>query len=595
MSVANQNKRKTNAHRLLVGLGGIGYSPHEAICDIADNAVSAGAKNVYIKINKINANANDNRRNNVSEYLIIDDGRGMSLEQIGNALDLGSSEEFYQEGTLSKFGLGLKSAAFANGDRLEVVSGIDGTFNKECVDLSLIEDDYFSISEELSSEDKELIERYLPSGTGTIVRVAKIRNTEHPSVKDVVRELEEKLGVIYYYFITDDGLNIYLLNDTNDTENEPEPIPPFDPLFSDEIVDDAKLDEREWSGRDVRWLMMPKTVVLDSVNGENIQAEIEITQLPHPPSFKFDNPNAHTQVRDRYKIAAKNYGFYIYRNKRLISWADKLKGIVPQDQDYYAFRGRINVDESADEVFNINVSKNTVSLSANAEKVLEDELALYKRKSKLAWNSAKRIVAEKTKENSTEKANELARATSDVDAIFVAGNNSTQNEVAEARGEEMRKRDLEDAKKEAADSLSREQDRPVRPEDVNDEAARQYIRGDEGWQEDACIFESPFLPPDNFLWEPYVDADPSKSDCVRISQSHRFSTLVNIDNGEDFDMQVIMRLLFLDLARAEINTIKYCQQYDSEVVRAVLEEFRRNASALLTQTCRQLDGKLPPY
>lgn len=59
--MGNKRPRKTNAHRLLVGLGGIGYTPQEAICDIVDNAVSAGARNVYIRIVKLDERLPDNR------------------------------------------------------------------------------------------------------------------------------------------------------------------------------------------------------------------------------------------------------------------------------------------------------------------------------------------------------------------------------------------------------------------------------------------------------------------------------------------------------------------------------------------------------
>lgn len=97
--------------------------------------MSAGAKNVYIRIVKLDESLNDNSINNVKEYLIIDDGSGMMAEQMGNALDLGSDDSQCPEGTLSKFGLGFKSTSFANGGRLEIVSGVAGDFRKECVDL----------------------------------------------------------------------------------------------------------------------------------------------------------------------------------------------------------------------------------------------------------------------------------------------------------------------------------------------------------------------------------------------------------------------------------------------------------------------------
>jgi hypothetical protein len=65
-------------------------------------------------------------------------------------------------------------------------------------------------------------------------------------------------------------------------------------------------------------------------------------------------------------IGSGNYGFYVYRNKRLISWASQLQGIIPIDQDYFAFRGRILIDDSADDYFNIDVKKSTLTLSDEA-------------------------------------------------------------------------------------------------------------------------------------------------------------------------------------------------------------------------------------
>ena len=68
---------------------------------------------------------------------------------------------------------------------------------------------------------------------------------------------------------------------------------------------------------------------------DNVKATIEVTQLPYPPVFENQS-----ELRNQYMIGAGNYGYYVYRNERLLSWA-KFFGIIPQDQDFYSFRGRI--------------------------------------------------------------------------------------------------------------------------------------------------------------------------------------------------------------------------------------------------------------
>ena len=226
-SEPSHQRRQTNARRLLVGLGGIGYTPQETICENVGNAVSAEAENVYTRIGKLDEGINDDRMNSVSEYLIIDDGKGMTVDEMGDALDLGSDDSLYAPGTLFKFGLGLKSASFANGNRFELISGVAGMFHKEYVDLDEIEDEYFSCVTDLNDQDRQLVETYLCGGHGTIVRVAKIRNPEHPS-SSVIDDLNRKLGVIYYHFIKENGLRLHLLNTTDAASST---IEPFDPLL----------------------------------------------------------------------------------------------------------------------------------------------------------------------------------------------------------------------------------------------------------------------------------------------------------------------------------------------------------------------------
>ena len=89
-------------------------------------------------------------------------------------------------------------------------------------------------------------------------------------------------------------------------------------------------------------------------------------------------------------IDASNYGFYVYRNKRLISWASHLQ-IIPYDQDFYAFRGRILIDDAADDFFNIDVKKSTITLSDEAWTAISDYTKEAKSKSKAAWLNAGRL------------------------------------------------------------------------------------------------------------------------------------------------------------------------------------------------------------
>ena len=577
--MGKKNNRKMNAARVCFGISRIGYTPANALCDIIDNAVSAHAKNIHVVIVKKNNNFNNNKRDNVEEYLIIDDGDGMSREQIGNALDLGSSEANYEKGTLSKFGLGLKSASFAQGDRLEIISGDTKAIQKEYVDLSEMEGEYYSVEDDVSDVDRKLVEKYFADKKrGTIIRITKIHKNNHPSIKSTIDELKEKIGVIYYYFLEKD-IHIFV----ND-----EKIPAFDPLFVKEAGEN-NLDENLWDGKSVQWLLRPTDIMLDS--NAKINGKVEITMLPHPKVQKKDGVSD-LEIRNRYHISAQNYGFYVYRNKRLINWANKLD-IIPFDQDYYAFRGRINIQADADDAFNIDVSKSRIILSEDAKDALDDFVSDYKRKCKVAWNNAWNKYQALISADSNDVSNDITSDLDDVlDSDFYDDDSEEFSVELKRREEEI---DKESRKKDICDTLSRKRDEgceAATPDTLTDDDIAETMKGKSNVSDLDKIFKVSAIT-DNELWEPYVDAE--KKECVRISTSHRFSKVIYENNSDNKDLQVFFELLMYIEAKAELQIRKQYHDIDLEKLTEVLEEYRLVVSEKLAKMCRKGEEKLPPY
>lgn len=573
--MAKKRTRTMNAARVLFGISRIGYTPASAICDIIDNAVSANAENIRVFIKKKNKNFNWNKKDNVEEYLIIDDGNGMSEAGIDNALDLGSSDEFYTENTLSKFGLGLKSASFAQGERLEVISGDGHGIYKQYVDLQEIKDQYFSVEDELSDEDKELIEKYFKDQKkGTIIRISKIRNN-HPNIKSTINELKEKIGVIYYYFLTK-SLHIYIENDE---------IKAFDPLFVDE-AGDRNLDENTWDGKTVQWLLKPTQIQLD----DGVEGDIAITMLPHPKVRKNEGLSD-ASIRNKYRIAANNYGFYVYRNGRLINWANRLN-IIPQDQDFYAFRGRINIKSNADDAFNIDVSKTNIDLSEEARDALDDYIADYKRKCKTAWQNAWNNYRALISQDSNDISNEITIEIGDSVDISSIEDDSPQFEDEKNRREDIIAQ--ESYKRAIKDTICRMNDEgkgEKKEEDLTQEDIVETMKGSASVDALNKIFKVPTII-DNKLWEPYVDAE--KKECVRISKNHRYAKLIYENNSANKDLQILFELLLYIEAKAELQVRKEYHGAELEIVSQIMEEYRVAVSEKLAKVCRKEEGKLPP-
>lgn len=572
-----------DAGRLLFGLSRIGYTTSAAICDIIDNSVRANANNINLLIKKEREDLSDYKRNNVKEYIIIDDGDGMDENAIEEALKLGSTDDHYDDKSLSKFGLGLKSASFSQGDVLKVISS-DGTgFNKYEVSLPKVMEakEYFAEKTDIDDSESELIETYLKEGKGTIIIISAIRLNNHPSVRNTIKELKTKVGVIYFYFLSESGINITIGD---------KKIEAIDPLFVSEANENGNLNENEWDGTEVRWIEKPKELTLD--DELQINVVIEITQLPYPPIYRIKNigESRDKEVRERYLIEAGNYGFYVYRNKRLISWASNLQGIIPYDQDFYAFRGRILINDEADDFFNIDVKKSSLTLSEEAFRNISDFTKEAKSKSKAAWKNAGKISRDIINKAPNEIANKLLDEFEQIEIL--PGDDLPDEEIAlerlKAITDDMTskikwiiKMMKEDKGEEVDDTVD---------DDYTDDEKEEAIKGEKN-PNLTKIFRVTSVE-DNLLWEPYYDTD--LGNCVRINKIHRFARLIYEDNAENRDLQILFDLMMLQFADSELYAYKNIEKYEYDDLKVILRESRRIVSEFLANMCRKLENDLPP-
>ena len=90
----------------------IGYSFEAAVADIIDNSISAGATGVSI----------DFQSNDPAWLCIMDNGSGMTEEELINAMRYGSKSALDERGKddLGRFGLGMKMASLSQCRKLTV-------------------------------------------------------------------------------------------------------------------------------------------------------------------------------------------------------------------------------------------------------------------------------------------------------------------------------------------------------------------------------------------------------------------------------------------------------------------------------------------
>jgi hypothetical protein len=547
-----------NPSRVLSAIGRIGYHPVSALLDMTDNSVSARASKVAIAVETERQKGGPGRPKAVLRaFTIADNGSGMDVKGLDNALSLGSSPQDYHEYTLSKFGMGLKSAAASLGHSLEIITRIKGDeakAYKAVLDAQKITDEYFYEMCEPTADDLALLAAVAGDGSGTLIRITALHRESLPRASEIIEGLQQRAGVIYYYYLQ--GLVEHapkLVLTVND-----EPVMPFDPLAVGEIDEAAgDLNENTWDGLAPKWITKPQRIQLDTKG--TIWAEVAITQLPHPPSVGRVGAMTQTACRDRYMIGAGNYGFYVYRNHRLISWADSL-GFVPQDQDLYAFRGRFLIDSQADDVLNIDVTKSRIHLSEIAADQLKGPVGEAVKKSRDAWKAAKRNTDAILTHTPHDEANE------ELDKISTLEDKSDELDESVAPPPEQEK-----LKKRREEAIA---DKPATPE----ESTR--LREQKQRVQWVDTLEN------NQLWERAHDPDAGL--IVRINSAHRFARdVINAVQGNANLLKVIDVLLFA-LARGEYDLV-YKGDNEIKLTEKMMGEYRERVGGVLSDMIRQVD------
>lgn len=332
-----------SAYLLMNSMRSIGYSFNSAVADIIDNSISAFANNIWIYVNS----------DPTSLYLaFIDDGKGMSEEELVKAMKYGSfdSAEQREENDLGRFGLGLKSASLSQCKKLTVVSKQGGALCAAVWDLDLIKDNG-DWSLEILSEDEiaslPCIEKLSTLSQGTIViwenfdSISNIYSgATYKGLTDNVDNLFDYLGLIFHRFLSD-KLNIFI----NDT-----PIEPADPFLESN-----------------RKTEVGRTYDL-TMNDENgVERHIEVTAFLLP-FLKDINDDQKKKLGGVSRINAEQ-GFYVYRNRRLIIYGTWFRMSYRSELLKYA-RIKVDIPSSLDSIWHIDVKKQTAELPPSIKQQL---------------------------------------------------------------------------------------------------------------------------------------------------------------------------------------------------------------------------------
>ncbi|CAA6825840.1 MAG: Unknown protein [uncultured Thiotrichaceae bacterium] len=546
-----------NAGKLLNAVASIGYDVEVAICDLIDNSFDANAKNVHLYVDEL---IEDGEATNlISKYIIADDGIGMDGNALINAFTLGSDRN-YDDGSLGKFGLGLKSAGLSLGDKIIIITKKKDEDKPLCATLSLqdVEDagEYQISIGEAKEEYLNLWDGYSAEiEHGTVLIIDSLNDGQSTSTK-FIDYLTRYCGQVYHMAIEDNDspVRLYINNDE---------ISPIDPLFMDEATKNGALSNiEEWNGKTTHLLIEDTELSLD--NG--ITCTIAATNLVHPPTFEIDGEAERQQEREKYQVTPDpwtkkpRHGFYIYRNRRIIVMAERFHGLVQSATQAWAFRARLMFDESADNILALDVKKRHMKLPKTARNNLKNLVAGYQSKSINAWKYRGKIYSEWVGEEKETIANQSVANTPVGNLDYVPNSTITSED-----DKKERKKLQKDIEKKSLESI---QDRDLTKEALEEFANKNY-----------SIVPSNGLK-GNAMWLPYPSVELGRAETILNKQHSWVADALQAAEGNP-EAAIILYQLLAIISRSEMEVrATPWPNISPKIIDKVFDIFRRKVSTI---------------
>ena len=325
-------ENEPNARILIYALQNLGYKNDVALCDIIDNSIDAGATKIWLDIEK-------------DKITITDNGKGMNLEVLEEALKLGSDIIREDNTCLGKFGMGLSTASISIGDRTTVLTKnkVSNEIFKSSVDTNIIKlkNKFVKFLGQADEKDKKLFnEKLNDEKSGTVVILEQCTGIKNKNIGQFSNKMKSTIGRIYRKFM---NKIIFYVNDIK--------VEVDDPL----LLDDEKTEIYSDEDYEVKW---------KDKNGNERKSVInaKLVLLPLLPK----------EESKHNKINIPNQGFSVLRNSREIA-----VGYMPwiaKHNSYNRFRGEISFQSDMDEAMGVDFTKNGIDMIDSVNDTLQQYL-----------------------------------------------------------------------------------------------------------------------------------------------------------------------------------------------------------------------------
>jgi len=327
-----------------------GHTLPSAIADLVDNAISAGATEISISFPNPNLGGR--------WLCITDNGRGMNLAELRQAMRIGSRRD-YDSKELGKYGYGLKGASWSQANNLTVRSRAE---DHPAVHLTWDHDHLKRVGK------WEILDLPIPAQyaketqileTGTAVLLTQMHVPAEPNaVRGVdpyfteLTEVREHLSLVFHRFLEGRARG----HTTISISVEGKKLEPNDPVGH-------PLANKTFS---------PKNITIEGrTPAESATLMLQAYVLPTAAEIDrhhaAEGPEAVKAAHAKIALGQPlnpMQGFYFYRVDRLIKWGGWC-GAFALEEHMKLSRVTVDFNRQADDFLKVNVSKRDVTLGVN--------------------------------------------------------------------------------------------------------------------------------------------------------------------------------------------------------------------------------------
>ena len=318
------------AAAMIESLRAFGYDLPTALADLVDNAITAGARRIWLDFHWDGAD---------SCIVLRDDGRGMSEAELVAAMRPGSRNPLDERAPddLGRFGLGLKTASFSQCRLLTVCSRRaastratrywDLDYVARCDDWRLLRgapagaEEHFGAPELTEAGTVVLWQRLDRIVGDESVEDAAAQNLFYAALDDV----KSHLAMTFHDYLHGRGALQIFING--------KPLQGWNPFLSeDSATQNLPPETLSWNG---------------------CEAKVRAFVLPHHTRLSAAEWNAAAGPRGW----NAQQGFYVYRNRRLLVDGDWLGLGFSKEEHYKLARIRVDLPNNADADWHLDVKK----------------------------------------------------------------------------------------------------------------------------------------------------------------------------------------------------------------------------------------------